>query len=126
MLAIDADIYTIIYNLVFLGIMLVIMAFAWGFGFCRINRTVRGLDLASQKLMGIYRNKGSIAEITVPGAKLFEVEYLDKKYQEYLAYLRKTNSPCDIGETGGDGAGHFDQPGYFRYFCRSGLGAAGV
>ena len=44
MLAIDADIYTIIYNLVFLGIMLVIMAFAWGFGFCRINRTVRGLD----------------------------------------------------------------------------------
>ena len=98
MLAIDADIYTIIYNLVFLGIMLVIMAFAWGFGFCRINRTVRGLDLASQKLMGIYRNKGSIAEITVPGAKLFEVEYLDKKYQEYLAYLRKTNSPCDIGD----------------------------
>ena len=98
MLSIDADIYTIIYNLAFLGIMLVIMSFAWGFGFYRINRTVRGLDLASQKLMGIYRNKGSIAEITVPGAKLFEVEYLDKKYQEYLAYLRKTNSPCDIGD----------------------------
>ena len=59
MLSMDADIYTIIYNLAFLGIMLVIMSFAWGFGFYRINRTVRGLDLASQKLMGIYRNKGS-------------------------------------------------------------------
>ena len=97
-LAIDTDRFTLIYNLAFLAVMLLIIFVAWISGFRRLNQTVQGLDAASGKLMEIYRNKGSIAEITRSGAKLFEVEYLDHKYQEYLAYLRKTNSPCDIGD----------------------------
>ncbi|MDD3794418.1 MAG: MotA/TolQ/ExbB proton channel family protein [Lachnospiraceae bacterium] len=97
-LSMDADISTLIYNLTVLGIMLVIILFAWLFGFRRINQTVQGMDVASRSLINIYKNKGTVAEITSPGARIFEVEYLDRKYQEYLAYLRKTNSPCDIGD----------------------------
>lgn len=97
-LSLDADIYTLVYNLSVLGIMLVIILFAWIFGFRRMHQTARGLELAARKLMSIYKNKGSMAEVTAPGARIFEVEYLDRKYQEYLGYLRKTNSPCDIGD----------------------------
>lgn len=97
-LSLDADIYTLIYNLVILGVMVVIILFSGVFGFLRLHQTAKGLDRASEKLIDIYKNKGSVSEITGPGTRLFEVEYLDRKYQEYLAYLRKTNSPCDIGD----------------------------
>lgn len=97
-LSLDADIYTLIYNLAILGIMVVLIIFAGIFGFWRMKQTADGLDTASKKLIGVYKKKGSVAEITGPGSRLFEVEYLDRKYQEYLAYLRKTNSPCDIGD----------------------------
>ncbi len=97
-LSLDADIYTLIYNLVILGIMAVIILFACLFGFRRMNQTAKGLEHASRKLIDIYKNKGSMTEITGPGTQIFEVEYLDRKYQEYLAFLRKTNSPCDIGD----------------------------
>lgn len=98
LMAVESDVYTMIYNLVFLGIMLVIIFCAWIFGFRRMHQTVRGMEQASGKLVEIYKNKGGISEITVPGSQIFGVEYLDHKYQEYLAYLRKTNSPCDIGD----------------------------
>lgn len=98
MLAISSDLYTMIYNLAFLGVMLIVMFCAWVFGFSRMNETVNGMERASEKLVDIYKNKGSMAEITVPGSRIFDVDYLDDKYQEYLAYLRKTNSPCDIGD----------------------------
>lgn len=98
MLSLDADIYTLAYNLVILGIMAVIILFAGLFGFLRMHQTANGLDRASGKLIDIYKNKGAASEITGPGTRLFEVDYLDRKYQEYVAYLRKTNSPCDIGD----------------------------
>lgn len=98
LLSMGSDLYTMIYNLVFLGIMAAIVLCAWLFGFRRMNETVDGMEQASEKLVDIYRNKGSMSEITVPGSRIFGVEYLDDKYQEYLAYLRKTNSPCDIGD----------------------------
>lgn len=97
-ISLDADIYTLIYNLVILGIMAVIIIFAGLFGFLRMHQTANGLDRASGKLIDIYKNKGAASEITGPGTRLFEVEYLDRKYQEYIAYLRRTNSPCDIGD----------------------------
>lgn len=98
LMAIESDIYTMIYNLVFLGIMLVVIFCAWMFGFRRMNQTVDGMERASEKLVDIYKNKGGITEITMSGSQIFGVEYLDQKYQEYLAYLKKTNSPCDIGD----------------------------
>lgn len=94
----DSDVFTLIYNLVFLGIMLAIIGVAWIFGFHRLYQTIGGMETASAKLVDIYKKKGSVAEITMSGARIFEVEYLDHKYQEYLAYLKKTNSPCDIGD----------------------------
>ncbi len=94
----DSDVFTLIYNLVFLGLMLAIIGVAWIFGFRRLYQTIGGMETASAKLVDIYKKKGSVAEITMSGARIFEVEYLDHKYQEYLAYLKKTNSPCDIGD----------------------------
>lgn len=97
-LSLGADIYTLIYNLVILGVMVAIIFFSCIFGFLRLHQTAKGLDRASGKLIDIYKKKGGVSDITGPGTRLFEVEYLDRKYQEYLAYLRKTNSPCDIGD----------------------------
>ncbi len=101
LLALDSDIFTIVYNLAFLAVMLLIILLAWVLGFRRIFQTIAGLDRASEKLKGANR-RGALAELTSSNAKIFEVEYLDKKYQEYLAYLRKTNSPCDIGDYVGE------------------------
>ena len=39
-----------------------------------------------------------MSSITSQGATLFDVPYLDGKYQEYLTFLHKTNSPTDIGD----------------------------
>lgn len=94
----DTDIYSMAFNLIVLGIMVVIMLFSGILGFGRMGQTARGLDGASKKLMSVFKNKGSMEEVTGSGSRIFEVEYLDRKYQEYLAYLRKTNSPCDIGD----------------------------
>ena len=89
---------SIIYNFAFLGVMLLIIALALVFGFARMSQTIQGLNRASKKLMNVYQNRDQIGEITRAGARIFEVDYLDRKYQEYLGYLRKTNSPCDIGD----------------------------
>ena len=89
---------TIIYNLSFLAVMLIIILLSLVFGFRRMRQTERGLDNASRKLMSVYQNRSEVVELTRAGAQIFGVEYLDKKYQEYLGYLRKTNSPCDIGD----------------------------
>ena len=93
-----SDFETIVYNLSVLGLMILIIFLAYIFGFYRISRTVRGLNNASEKLMAAYRDPSELAGITRSDAEIFEVEYLDRKYQEYLGFLRKTNSPCDIGD----------------------------
>ena len=97
-LTMESGFYTIVYNLCVLGIMVIIILFAVIFGFFRISRTVRGLDTASEKLISAYRDPSELASITRSDSEIFEVEYLDRKYQEYLGFLRKTNSPCDISD----------------------------
>ena len=89
---------TVIYNLVVLGVMVLIILLSLILGFRRMNKTVRGLNNASRKLISVYKNRAEMGEITRAGAEIFGVAYLDHKYQEYLGYLRKTNSPCDIGD----------------------------
>ncbi len=89
---------TLIYNIGFLVVMLLMITAAILFGFLRMHETAKGLDRASKKLIAVYQNKAELAEITRAGAQIFGVAYLDHKYQEYLGYLRKTNSPCDIGD----------------------------
>ena len=97
-ITLGAGMESIIYNFTFLGVMLFIILLALCLGFARMSQTVRGLKRASKKLMNVYKNREQIGDITRAGARIFEVDYLDKKYQEYLGYLRKTNSPCDIGD----------------------------
>ena len=93
-----ADFNTFIYNCVFLGIMLLIILVAVLVGFLRMGQTVKGLDTAADKLMAVYKDRSGVVELTKAGATIFAVDYLDRKYQEYLGYLRKTNSPADIGD----------------------------
>ena len=97
-LTLGAGLVTILYNVGFLAVMLIIIFLSWLFGFRRMRQTVNGLDGASRKLVAVYKNQADMADITRAGSQIFEVEYLDRKYQEYLGYLRKTNSPTDIGD----------------------------
>ncbi len=97
-LTLDASTMNLIYNLSFLAVMLVIIAVALAGGFSRLEQTRKGLDRATNKMTGIAQSGGNMASITSPGTTLFQVPYLDAKYQEYLTFLHKTNSPTDIGD----------------------------
>lgn len=94
----DASLANILYNLAFLAAMVIIMAVGCGIGFGRMSETKKGLDRATGKLKRIADHKDPMTSVTTPGATFFEVPYFDAKYQEYLYYLRKTNSPTDIGD----------------------------
>ena len=97
-LTLDSSAANIIYNLCFLAVMLIIMAVGLGIGFARLAQTRAGLDRATKKMKQIAQSGGSMSTITSQGATLFGVPYLDAKYQEYLTFLHKTNSPTDIGD----------------------------
>ena len=97
-LTIDASPANIIYNLCFLVVMILIMLSGLLIGFSRLEQTRKGLDRATARMKSIAMNGGNMASITSQGATLFDVPYLDGKYQEYLTFLHKTNSPTDIGD----------------------------
>ena len=97
-LTLDSNFANVIYNLGFLAVMLIIIAGAFAISFSRLRQTRRGLDRATKKMKQLARTGGNMSSITSPGATLFEVPYLDGKYQEYLTFLHKTNSPTDIGD----------------------------
>ncbi len=97
-LTLDAAKFNMIYNLAFLAVMALIILGGLIFGFSRMTQTRKGLDRASAKMQEISASGGDMSRITSQGATLFSVRYLDGKYQEYLKYLHKTNSPTDIGD----------------------------
>lgn len=94
----DASYGNILYNLAFLAAMIIILIVGCGIGFGRMKETREGLDRAMSKLKRIADHSEQMASVTTPGATFFEIPYYDAKYQEYLYYLRKTNSPTDIGD----------------------------
>ncbi len=97
-ITLDASLGNIIYNLCFLAAMVVILIVGCGIGFGRMSETRKGLERATRKLKEIADSGGNMAAVTTPGTTFFGVPYFDSKYQEYLSYLRKTNSPTDIGD----------------------------
>ena len=97
-LTLDSSFANIVYNLSFLAVMLIIMAVGFGVGFSRLIQTRKALDRATKKMKQLSQSGGNMATITSPGAALFGVPYFDGKYQEYLTFLHKTNSPTDIGD----------------------------
>ena len=97
-ITLDSSLSNIIYNSCFLAAMIVILIVGCGIGFGRMRQTQHGLDQATEKLKAISDGGGNMSAITKPGAAIFGVPYFDAKYQEYLHYLRKTNSPTDIGD----------------------------
>ena len=97
-LTLDASRFNIFFNLGFLVVMVMIILGGLLFGFHRMGQTRRGLDRASDRLQNLASSGGAMSAITSQGSTLFAVPYLDEKYQEYLRYLHKTNSPTDIGD----------------------------
>ncbi len=97
-LTIDSSFANIVYNLCFLAVMLVIMMVGIGVSISRLMQTRAGLDRATKKMKQISQSGGMMSNLTSQGATLFDVPYLDGKYQEYLTFLHKTNSPTDIGD----------------------------
>ena len=103
-LTLDSSISSVIFNLAVLGIMLLIIVLAWAAGFLPMGRARRALDRASVRLVAAYRDPTGMKaeELTRTGVSIFGIEYLDGKYQEYLGFLQKTNSPCDISDYVGE------------------------
>ncbi len=97
-LTLDSSFANIVYNLSFLVVMVIIIAAAFGISFSRLWQTRAGLDRATKKMKQIAASGGNMSQITSQGTALFDVPYLDGKYQEYLTFLHKTNSPTDIGD----------------------------
>ncbi len=97
-LTLDSKFANIVYNLCFLAVMIIIMVVGLGVGFARLIQTRAGLERATKKMKQLAQNGGNMSSITTPGTTLFDVPYLDGKYQEYLTFLHKTNSPTDIGD----------------------------
>ena len=97
-LTLDSSFANIVYNLSFLVVMLLIILAGFAIGFARLIETRAGLDRATKKMKQISQSGGNMSSITSQGAMLFNVPYLDGKYQEYLTFLHKTNSPTDIGD----------------------------
>ena len=97
-LTLDSSFANKVYNLSFLVVMVIIIAAAFGISFSRLWQTRAGLDRATKKMKQITLSGGNMSSITSQGATLFDVPYLDGKYQEYLTFLHKTNSPTDIGD----------------------------
>ncbi len=97
-LTLDSKPVNIIYNLCFLAVMLIILAVGLGMGLFRLEQTRVALNRATGKMKQLALSGGNMSSITSQGATLFDVPYLDGKYQEYLTFLHKTNSPTDIGD----------------------------
>ncbi len=97
-LTLDSSFANIVYNLCFLAVMLVILMVGIGVSLFRLKQTRVGLDRATKKMKQISQSGGMMSNLTSQGATLFDVPYLDGKYQEYLTFLHKTNSPTDIGD----------------------------
>ena len=94
----DSSFANKVYNLCFLAVMTIIMLGGLFIGFYRLVQTRTGLDRATMKMRQISQSGGTMSSITSQGATLFGIPYLDAKYQEYLTFLHKTNSPTDIGD----------------------------
>ena len=103
-LTLDSSPASVLFNLSVLGIMLLIIVLAWVAGFMPMGRARRALDRASVRLVAAYRDPTGMKaeELTRTGTSIFGIEYLDGKYQEYLGFLQKTNSPCDISDYVGE------------------------
>lgn len=94
----DASKSNVIFNLGFLAVMVLVIIVGWAAGFLRLRQTREGLDRATGTLHDVSMSGQGLSQITGKGVTLFGVNYYDSKYQEYLTYLHKTNSPTDIGD----------------------------
>ena len=76
----DVDRSTIIYNLAFLSLMLLMVAGACLVGLCRVMQVSRGL----KRGIAAIKNSDALSLSVLNGsAPLFQNEYLDNCYQQY-------------------------------------------
>ena len=97
-LSLGAGFYTAVFNIGVLGVMLIIVLLGRIIGIGRLERVASRLDDAADLLEDNLRSGKGPGELTRSGTTLFGIEYLDRKYQEYLGYLRRSGSPTDIGD----------------------------
>ncbi len=89
----DVDRQTILFNLAFLGIMLLMLLAVILFGMRRLAGVCRGLRTATRRI----REASGTDRFTDEGRTLFRNDFLDDCYQQYL--LMQKNNPdtvCDI------------------------------
>lgn len=90
----DVDNTTLMFNLAFLGIMLLAIGAAWIAGFGRLLQDCKALQHGIDEI----RKGPNPAQIAGKSeAPLFENEFLDECYQQYCRMLKsKPEAPCDI------------------------------
>ena len=97
-LTMDAGFVFLIYNVAVLCVMFLIILITWAGGLSRMNRVRRDLDQATETLEDVRSGKLPLKSVVGPNASLFETDYLDEKYHEYLRFLYKSNAAVDIAD----------------------------
>ena len=85
---------TLIYNFVFLGIMILIYLFGLISGFGKMNRYEKAFQKASDEIDHTFENMDVVTgekEGTLP-EELFEEEQLDRRYTEFRKFVKKSQS----------------------------------
>ncbi len=94
----DAGFVFLTYNVGVLCVMLLIIAITWAGGLHRMNRVRRDLNQACDTLEDVRKGRLQLKSVVGVNASLFDTEYLDEKYHEYLRFLFKSNSATDIAD----------------------------
>ena len=94
----DAGFVFLTYNVGVLCVMLLIILITWAGGLHRMSRVRRDLDQASETLEDVRKGRLPLKSVVGVNASLFDTEYLDEKYHEYLRFLFKSNSATDIAD----------------------------
>ena len=94
----DAGFVFLTYNVGVLCVMLLIILITWAGGLHRMNRVRRDLDRACDTLEDVRKGRLPLKSVVGVNASLFDTEYLDDKYHEYLRFLFKSNAATDIAD----------------------------
>ena len=97
-LTLDSGKDFLIYNVSVLCVMLLIIVITWAGGLARMNRVRRDLNQATETLEDVRGGRLPLKTVVGPNASLFDTEYLDEKYHEYLRFLYKSNAAVDIAD----------------------------
>lgn len=83
---------TMIYNFIFLGIMVVICIIGMATGFRKMSKLERAFGRAEDEIDRTFNGLDAISGTPALPADLFEMDALDAKYGEFISFIKKSQS----------------------------------